>query len=57
MKSEKLGEKGPGWSGCPELERWDFPGVQWLGLCVFSADGPGSTPHWGTRIPQAARCP
>ena len=29
--------------------------VQWLGFGVFTARGPGSTPGWGTKIPQAAR--
>ena len=28
--------------------------VQWLGLCTFTAEGPGSTPAWGTKILQAA---
>ena len=28
--------------------------VQWLGLCAFTANGPGSMPGWGTKIPQAA---
>ena len=28
--------------------------VQWLvGLCALTAEGPGSTPGWGTKIPQA----
>ena len=27
--------------------------VQWLGLCVFTAKGPGSIPGQGTKIPQA----
>ena len=30
--------------------------VQWLGLHPFTAEGPGSIPGWGARIPQAARC-
>ena len=30
--------------------------VQWLGLGAFTAEGLGSTPGWGTKIPQAARC-
>ena len=25
--------------------------VQWLGLCVFTAEGTGSIPGWGTKIP------
>ena len=28
--------------------------VQWLGLCTFTAGGPGSTPAQGTKIPHAA---
>ena len=27
--------------------------VQWLGLCAFTAEGVGSAPGWGTKIPQA----
>ena len=30
--------------------------VQWLGLCAFTAEGPGSTPGQGTKIPQAVGC-
>ena len=26
----------------------------WLGLCAFTAKGPGSIPGWGTKIPQAS---
>ena len=29
--------------------------VQWLGLCTFTAEGVGSVPGWGTKIPQAVR--
>ena len=29
--------------------------VQWLGLCAFTAKGPGSTPGWGTKILHATR--
>ena len=29
--------------------------VQWLGLRAFTAEGPGSVPGQGTKIPQAAR--
>ena len=28
--------------------------VQWLGLCAFTAEGTGSIPGRGSRIPQAA---
>ena len=27
--------------------------VQWLGFCAFTAEGPGSIPGRGTKIPQA----
>ena len=27
--------------------------VQWLGLHTFTAEGRGSVPGWGTKIPQA----
>ena len=30
--------------------------VQWLGLCAFIAEGLGSIPGWGTKIPQAVQC-
>ena len=26
---------------------------QWLSLCALTAEGPGSVPGWGTKIPQA----
>ena len=29
--------------------------VQWLGVCVLTAKGPGSVPGGGTKIPQAAQ--
>ena len=29
--------------------------IQWLGLCAFTAEGAGSIPGWGTKIPQALR--
>ena len=29
--------------------------VQWLGLSAFIAEGPGSSPSWGMKIPQALR--
>ena len=28
--------------------------VQWLGLCAFTTEGPGSIPGQGTKITQAA---
>ena len=30
--------------------------VQWLGLQPLTAQGLGSIPGWGTKIPQATRC-
>ena len=30
--------------------------VQWLGLHALTAEGPGSIPGWGTKIPQAVQC-
>ena len=38
--------------------RTRVPGIpwwssQWLGLCAFTAEGAGSIPGWGTKIPQA----
>ena len=31
--------------------------VQWLGLCVLTAEGPTwGIPTWGIKIPLAARC-
>ena len=30
--------------------------VLWLGLRTFPAEGPGSIPHRGTKIPQAEQC-
>ena len=32
---------------------WGIPWVQWLGLRAFTAEGAGSIPGWGTKIPQA----
>ena len=29
---------------------------QWLGLGASTAEGTGSIPHWGTKIPHAVRC-
>ena len=29
--------------------------VQWLGRCAFTAEGRGSVPGWGTKIPQATQ--
>ena len=38
-----------------EHRLWEFPGGWWLGLCTFTAEGPGSIPGQGTKILQAAR--
>ena len=32
---------------------WEFLAVQWLGVGAFTAEGLGSIPSWGTKIPQA----
>ena len=34
--------------------RGNSPAVQWLGYRVLIAEGLGSTPGWGTKIPQVA---
>ena len=34
----------------------EFLAVQWLGLCALTAEGPGSIPGRGTKIPQAVWC-
>ena len=31
------------------------PAAQWLALCDFTAQGPGSIPDWGTKILQATQ--
>ena len=31
------------------------PVIQWLGLSALTAQGPGSFPGWGAKIPQAAQ--
>ena len=36
-----------------EAERGNSLVGQWLGLCAFTAEGPGSIPAQGTNIPQA----
>ena len=38
-----------------EEKHGNFLAVQWLGLYAFTAEGPGSIPGWGTKIPQATR--
>ena len=41
---------------CDQVRNTDSQGnslvVQWLGLCAFTAEGPGSIPGQGTKIPQ-----
>ena len=39
-----------------ECIRGNSPAVQWLALCAFTAEGPGSIPGRGTKILQAERC-
>ena len=34
-----------------EKKPGEFLGVQWLGLCAFTANGAGLVPGWGTNIP------
>ena len=34
----------------------ELPGIQWLGLQAFTADGLGLIPNWGTQILQAIAC-
>ena len=38
---------------CPKWSLRTSLSVQWLGLCPFTAEGPGSIPGRGTKIPQA----
>ena len=42
----------PPWPS-PETLSWEFPGVQWLELCAFTANGSGLIPGQRTKIPQA----
>ena len=39
-----------------KYQRENSLAVQWLGLCTFTAKGPGSIPGQRTNIPQASRC-
>jgi len=50
-KSEPLPKKKK-----PNIKKMTSLKAQWLGLHVFTAKDLGSTPHWGTKIPQASRC-
>ena len=47
---------GQGWSNffTQDYRAGNSLAVQWLGLCALTAEGPGSVPSWGTKIPQAA---
>ena len=36
-------------------QKWRMLAFQWLGLRVFAAEGPGSIPGQGTKIPQATQ--
>ena len=40
------------WKGLKNI-KGNSLAVQWLGLCAFTAEGTGSIPGWGTKIPQA----
>ena len=40
-----------------ERKKREFPGSQWLGLCVFTAEDLGSISGPGTKIPQATWWP
>ena len=38
----------------PQIRKYpprQFSGVHWLGLYPFTADGPGLSPGWETKIP------
>ena len=39
---------------CPSTDEWGIPWLRGLGLCTFTAKGPGSIPGQGSKIPQAA---
>ena len=39
-----------------ERKKGEFPMVQWLGLCIFTAKGTGSISGLGTKILQARSC-
>ena len=43
---------------CPYQSRkvWEFPGSLVVRILGFHCLGPGSTPGWGTEIPQATWC-
>ena len=43
-------------SGRERLVKKSYEGIawlQWLELCTFTAEGKGSIPGWGTKIPHA----
>ena len=42
---------------CSTIEKkvWEFPEVQWLGLRALTAEGTGSIPGQGTKIPHATQ--
>ena len=42
--------------GVKKLQGREFRACQWLGLGAATAEGTGSVPHWGTKIPHAVRC-
>lgn len=47
-------EKGPDACYFKTLSARNFLVMHWLGLCAFTAKGPGSAPGRGTKIQQAA---
>ena len=51
----KISEKKTLPMGYQEM-RWNSLAVQWLGLWAFTAEGSGSMPGQGAKIPQAMRC-
>ena len=47
------GAESPGTSSSKMLSPGNFLVVQGLGLCTLTAEGAGSIPGWGIKIPQA----
>ena len=39
-----------------KTEAENSPDIQWLGRGIFTAEGPGSIPDRGTKIPQVKLC-
>ena len=55
LKRGSVGGGGVGWGGA-----WEGRGsslvIQWLGLCISTAEGMGSIPLQGTKIPLVTWC-